>query len=280
MTRFFASLALTLALITGLPLVAQTNQDSPPAPDKPALHPPARSEQERNDFNAAFAVTGAAAAKEAANDFAARYPQSELRRYLYSRAMQDYELENNPSGTLAMAKKVLALDPNHAVALTLKATVLADSLEAGQADRPQQVEEIRTTANRAIESVGNGFVPPAGATPQQVAVYRTTLQSMAYSALGVMELKTGDDAAAERDLARAAVLRKITPDPYVWYHLALAQDHRKKYAAALNSVQQALQLSSSHPQLQRLAQIEFDRLSGLAGQGPRSSGSSGAEPPQ
>ncbi|MGE5322183.1 MAG: hypothetical protein ACM3SW_04950 [Actinomycetota bacterium] len=280
MTRFFAAIALILALMPGLALVGQTGEDRQPPPEKPALHPPARSEQERNEFNGDFAVTGAAVAEAAANDFAARYPQSELRRYLYSKAMRDYELENNPAGTLAMARKVLALDPDHAVALTLTATVLADSLETGEADRAKKIDEIRRTANRAIASVGDGFVPPAGATPQQVAVYRTTLQSMAYSALGVMELKTGDDAAAERDLARAAVLKKITPDPYIWYHLALAQDHRKKYAAALNSVQQALQLSSSHPHLQRLAEIEFDRLSGLAGQRPRSGDSSEAEPPQ
>ncbi|HEX5435428.1 MAG TPA: hypothetical protein VFY05_14410 [Candidatus Angelobacter sp.] len=280
MKPFFAAIALVLALTPALALVAQTEGESQPAPEQAALHPPARSEQERADFNAAFAVTGAAAAEAAANNFATGYPQSELRQYLYSKAMRDYELENNPAGTLAMAQKVLALDPNNAVALTLKATVLADTLEAGKAKRTKKIDEIRRTADRAIESVGDGFVPPAGATPQQVAVYRTTLQSMAYSALGVMELKTGDDAAAERDLARAAVLKKITPDPYIWYHLALAQDHRKKYAAALNSVQQALQLSSSHPHLQRLAEIEFERLSGLAGQGPRSADAPEAEPPQ
>lgn len=279
MIRSFAVIALILALTPGLALAAQT-EDSQPAPEKPALHPPARSEHERDDFNAAFAQNGATAAETAANDFAERYPHSELRRYLYSKAMRDYELENNPAGTLAMAQRVLALDPNDAVALTLTATVLADGLETAEADHAKKADEIRRTANHAIESVGSGFVPPAGATPQQVTVYRTTLQSMAYSALGVMELKTGDDAAAERDLVRAAVLKKITPDPYVWYHLALAQDHRKKYAAALNSVQQALQLSSTHPHLQRLAEIEFDRLSGLAGQRPPSDDSSGAEPPQ
>ena len=59
---------------------------------------------------------------------------------------------------------------------------------------------------------------------------------MAYSALGIMKLKTGDDAGAEKDLKTAAELDKVRPDPYIWYHLALAQDHRKKYAAALSSV--------------------------------------------
>jgi hypothetical protein len=177
-------------------------------PERPALHPPARSQQERNDFNAAYAEAGGNALEIAANNFAARYPDSELRQYLYSRAMRSYELENNPAGTLAMAQKVLALNPNHAVALVLTATVLADGLGANDADKAKKMDEIRKTASHAIESVGNGFVPPAAASSQQVAVYRTTLQSMAYSALGLMALKTGDDASAERDLARAAVLQK------------------------------------------------------------------------
>ena len=270
-----------LALAPGRSLRAQAGDGgSATPPERAALHPPAKSQQERGDFNFAYAENGGDALEIAANTFAAKYPDSDLRQYLYSKAMKAYELENNPAGTLAMAQKVLALNPNHAVALVLTATVLADGLGANDADKAKKMDEIRRAANHAIESVGSGFVPPAAASPQQAAVYRTTLQSMAYSALGLMALKTGDDASAERDLTRAAVLQKITPDPYVWYHLALAQDHRKKYAAALNSVQQALQLASSHPQLQRLAEIEFDRLSGLAGRGRRSGDETGAEPPQ
>ena len=87
---------------------------------------------------------------------------------------------------------------------------------------------------------------------------------MAYSALGIMKLKTGDDAGAEKDLKMATELAKIRPDGYAWYHLALAQDHRKKYAAALGSVEQALQLASSDPELQKLAEVEHERLAGLA----------------
>ncbi len=272
---------LVLALAFATPVWAQSSLAGDTATqEKPSLHPPAQSEQEKNDFNAAYAVPGGLASETAANGFAAKYPDSNLRTYLYSRAMRNYELENNPAGTLAMAQKVLGLEPNNALALVLTATVLADQLESTDADRAKKVEVIRKNATHGIESVGNGFIPPAAATPEQAAVYRTTLQSMAYSALGIMELKTGEDAKAEQDLTRAAVLTKITPDPFIWYHLALAQDHRKKYAAALNSVQQALQLASANPQLQRLAEIEFDRLSGLAGHGPRSQGAAGTEPPQ
>ncbi|HWS17582.1 MAG TPA: hypothetical protein VN223_06185, partial [Candidatus Elarobacter sp.] len=65
-----------------------------------ARRPQARSERERADFNAAYALTGAGAEETAANDFAATYPASELRRYLYSSAMLQYQRENNPSKML------------------------------------------------------------------------------------------------------------------------------------------------------------------------------------
>jgi len=226
-----------------------------------ARRPQAKSKQERDDFNRDYALTGGAASAAAAGDFAAKYPESELRRYLYSSAMLQYQRENNPEKMLAMGEKVLALDPDEPLALVLTATALADSLGDRDRDRERKIGTIRRNAARAIQSAETEY----SSTSEGAVLYKTTLQSMAYAALGI---KSGDDAGAERDLKAAADLRKVKPDPYVWYHLALAQDHRKKYTAALNSVDQALQLASSNPDLQKLAEAEHERLAGLT-KGPR-----------
>jgi tetratricopeptide (TPR) repeat protein len=240
--------------------VAQSAPQDEPSPARPQ----ARSEQERADFNAAYALRGAATEEAAAIDFANRYPTSELRRYLYSSAMLQYQRENNPAKMLAMGERVLALDPDNPLALVLTATALADSLGDRDRDRDKKISTIKHNAARAIQAAEAGY---SGGT-----VYKTTLQSMAYSAIGIMKLKTGDDAGAEKDLKIATELAKIRPDGYAWYHLALAQDHRKKYAAALASVKQALQLASSDPELQKLAEVEHERLSSLA-RGPRNASS-------
>jgi tetratricopeptide (TPR) repeat protein len=230
-----------------------------------ARRPRARSEQERADFNAAYALNGAATEEAAAIDFANRYPASELRHYLYSSAMLQYQRENNPAKMLAMGERVLALDPDNPLALVLTATALADSLGDRDRDRDKKISAIKHNAGRAIQAAEAGYsATSTGGAP----IYKTTLQSMAYSALGIMKLKTGDDAGAEKDLKIATELAKIRPDGYAWYHLALAQDHRKKYAAALSSVEQALQLASSDPDLQKLAEVEHERLAGLT-KGPR-----------
>jgi len=245
--------------------------------------PQAKTQQEYKDYNADYALSGGAVVEKAADEFAARYPQSELREYLYSKAMHEYQSENNPDKMLAMGEKVLALDPDNSIALVLTATVLADNLSDSDQNRDAKIAEIKKNARRALETVDTGFTPPPNATPQQIEAYKNTLQSMAHSALGIMELKMADDTGAEKDLRTAADLSKTQPDSYVWYHLALAQDHlatnagdeirkRKKYAEALASVNQAIQFIGTNAELGRLAQGERERLLKLANSPPPPSG--------
>jgi tetratricopeptide (TPR) repeat protein len=275
MRRTAKNSILVLMLSLGLAISAAQAPANPPRVGPPH----ARSQQELEDYRAANADTGGEGLERAAVRFAARYPHSELSQYLFAKAMLQYQAENNPARMLAMGEKVLALDPDHSLALVLTATALADNLGSGDSDRDRQIAEIKRNAGRALESIGSHYVPPAAATPKQAELYRQTLESMAHAALGIMRLKTGDYADAEKDLKAAAELSKSKPDPYIWYHLALAQDHRKRYPAALNSVEQALQLASANPDLQKMAETEHERLSRLTGRN-REAPDSGGEHPQ
>jgi tetratricopeptide (TPR) repeat protein len=183
-----------------------------------------------------------------------------LRSILYSKAMHNYQAENNPAKMLAMGEKVLIYDPDNPVALVLTATVLSDTFSESDPDRATKVAEIQKNAGRALQTIDSSFVPPAGATQEQIKGYKDTLRSMAHSAVGIMRLKDKDDAQAEKELKLSADLLSATPDPYVWYHLALAQDHQGKYAEALSSVQKALNYTSANPELGKLASGERDRL--------------------
>ena len=227
--------------------------------------PQAKTHPEFNDYNTAYAVAGGAASEKAADDFAAKYPSSELRSYLYSKAMHEYQNENNPYKMLSVGEKVLRLDPDNSIALVLTATVLADSLKEDDADRQAKIARTKTNATHALETVDSSFTPPANATPEQITAYKKTLQSMAHSALGITALKTDDDLVAERELKLAAELNATQPDPYIWYHLALAQDHQKKYSEALVSVNHALQIMGANADLENLARGEQGRLLTLTG---------------
>jgi len=253
-------LCLSLLLLPGIVPGAQAQASEANSGARSVRAPQAKSQQERNDFIAAYALADAATEEAAANNFAAKYPASELRHYLFSSAMLKYQRENNPDRMLVMGEKVLELDPDNPMALVLTATAIVDGLNERDRDRERKMTVIKRNAMRAIQVAETGY---AGNTAESAAAYKTMLESMAYSALGLMKLKVGDDAGAEKDLKAAVDLATVRPDPYLWYHLALAQDHRKKYAAALSSVQQALQLSSSDPELQKLVEAEQERLAGL-----------------
>jgi tetratricopeptide (TPR) repeat protein len=271
---------LVMLLTTGaVRMPAQQTPPSAASNQPPGRRPPqARTQPEFKDYNAAYATSGGAAMEKAANDFAAKYPSSELRPYLYAKAMHEYQTENNPNKMLGMGEKVLTLDPDNAVALVLTATVVSDSLSDADPDRTQKIAEIRKNAGRALQTVDSSFAPPVDATPEQIAAYKNTLRSTAHSALGITALKTGDDAVAEKELRIAADLGQAQPDPFIWYHLALAQDHQGKYPEALASVQQALRYTASNPDLGKVADGELKRLQQLTGQ--PSSGSAPQAGPQ
>jgi tetratricopeptide (TPR) repeat protein len=221
-------------------------QQPAPTPAKPGRHvPEAKTRQEFNDYNAAYALSGGAQMEKAADDFAAKYPASELKTYLYAKALHEYQSENNPAKMLAMGKKVLQLDPDNTIALVLTATVLADGLSDQDPDRQQKIAEIKQDAARALETVDSSFTPPANATPEQITAYKKTLQSMAHSALGITALKADENQTAEQELKSAAELNVTQPDPYIWYHLALAQDHLEKYPEALVSINRALEYAGN-----------------------------------
>jgi tetratricopeptide (TPR) repeat protein len=227
--------------------------------------PQAKTHPEFNDYNAAYATSGGAAAEKAADEFAAKYPASELKAYLYAKAMHEFQNENNPPKMLSVGEKVLQLDPDNSIALVLTSTVLADSLNDTDTDKESKIARARKNATHALETVDSAFVPPANATPEQVTAYKSTLQSMAHSALGIVALKTGDDATAENELKLSTSLNVTQPDPYLWYHLALAQDHQKKYPEALVSINHALQVMGGNADLGEMAKGEQKRLLTLTG---------------
>lgn len=268
MRKLLTAITLILTLTAAL-AAQQTASQGKTTQQSPARRPPqAKTRAEFSDYNSANAITGGAASEKAANDFAAKYPDSELRSILYSRAMHEYQRENNPGKMLAMGQKILTIDPDNSVALVLTATVLSDNLSDADQDREQKIAEIRKNANRALETVDAYFTPPAGTAPEQTEAYKKMLRSMAHSALGITDLKLGDNAGAEKELQAAADLGKVQPDPYVWYHLALAQDRQNKYAEALATAEQALQLSQPGSDLAKLAAGERDRLQKLTGTAP------------
>lgn len=250
-----------LLIVVSCVLLAQQPSASKQPEGKHVLQP--KTQAEYNDYNTANAVSGGPASEKAADDFAAKYPGSELTIILYSKAMHEYQTEDNKPKVESTGSKVLQLDPDDPVALVLTATVMADSLASSDVDQDKKVAAIKKNGTHALQTINSDFSPGGNVSPEQVAAYKKTLESMVHAALGIAALKSGDDAGAEKELKTAAEVNSSQPDPYVWYHLALAQDHQKKYPEALVSVNQAVKYAASDPDLATLAKGEQTRLQTL-----------------
>jgi hypothetical protein len=67
--------------------------NSKPAQSAGKHVPQAKTHPEFNDYNAAYATTGGAAAEKAADEFAAKYPASELKAYLMPRPCMNTKMK-------------------------------------------------------------------------------------------------------------------------------------------------------------------------------------------
>lgn len=260
--------------VTSVPVQNPPQAPAAPAtPQAPALPPhkappSAKTADEFAAYNAAASNPDTAAAEKAADDFATKYNQSDLRGLLYSNIMRRYQQANDSDKTLEMARRVLTYEPNDPVALVMAATVLAERTREGDLDREERYDEAVKYAQRALETSKTDLMVPANATAQQIESAEKVLLSMAHSALGMIDLNRKNDVAAVQEFQQSISLS--TPgqvEPLTYLRLALAQDHLKQYADALTSANKAVGSSPANSPVAMLAKQEVDRLSKLQGSG-------------
>jgi tetratricopeptide (TPR) repeat protein len=256
---------------------AQQAQQQPPAQGQPAAtpgQPQAKSQAEFDEFQEVMAKAGPDQQELGAMEFSLKYPDSELRKLLFLTAMRGYQNTNNAEKTIDMARKVTELDANDPEALVTLANVLAERTRETDLDREERLAEATGAAQKALQAADTNLRLPASLPPDRVEAVRNVLKSMAHSALGTVEMARKDFAAAEKHLEDAVKLNTAQPDPVAWLRLAVARDQQKKYAAALEAVNQALLHAPEGSQAAALARAERDRLQKLAGGGAGSASSS------
>ena len=220
----------------------------------------AKTQPEYDAYQAASNQQDVAKADAAANDFAVKFPDSDLRSVLYEQLMRRYQAANNAEKTLEMGRKVLTLDPDSVFALIMVSSVLAERTNETDLDLAQRHDEIVKDSGHAIQLIDSGAFKPAQFTPDQL----NTIKSMAFAAQGTVELIGKNDKAAEDSLLRATQLNILNPQPSVWLRLAIARDHQKKYGDALIAANRAVDLSIGEPDVLKLAKQEQTRLKQLA----------------
>jgi len=240
---------------------APSAQGAPAAPGKRA--PAAKTQPEFDAYKAAIQLTDPAAAEKAAQDFSAKFPDSELRVVLYKSAMQKYQA--NADKMLEMSQKALAIDPDDPEALVTASQVLAEKTRDTDLDRDQKIAEAKKDAERALVTVDSD-VPTAGFPPEKIDQFKRFVRSEAYAILGTLASNAKNYAEAETDLRKSIEAFPEQVDPVAVLRLPIALDMQNKYPDALKYANQAVDLTKNQPDspAAKAARSEQDRLTKLS----------------
>jgi len=227
--------------------------------------PAAKTQPEYDAFNAAKQLPDAAAVEKAADDFATKFPESELRVELYKLAMQKYQQANNADKMLEMAQKALTYDADEPLALLGVAQVMAERTRDTDLDKDQRLAEAKKDAERALGTIDTDL-PTTGYAPEQLTAYKGFLKSDAYAILGTLAFNAKNWPEAETDLRKSIDAFPQQLDAIAVFRLAVALDMQNKIPDAMKYADQAVDLTKDRPDSPagKAARAEKDRLTKLS----------------
>jgi len=270
---------LSIALWATAQSSGQPAQQTPPAAGQaapaqgapPAKRPPqAKTQPEFDAYNAVVKNTDPAAFEKAADDFATKFPDSELRALLYKNAMRMYQNANNGEKLEAMGRKVLGFDGDDPEALVMVAEVIAERTRDTDLDKDQRYDDATKMAQKATSTVDTDVNVPAGTPQDKLDAYKSLLRSNAYSIVGTIAYKKENYPVAQENLQKSIDAYPAQLDPVVVLRLALSLDKQQKYPDALKVANRAVEVAQAqnNTQVVTVAQRERDRLQQLTGGAP------------
>lgn len=284
-----AQVILCAALLAGVTVVAQQPTQNQPKPGQASATqqsapagqaqaqpgaaaqpagkplPQAKTQEEFQAYQQAATKTDPAEAEAAADDFAAKFKDSEIRGVLYHRVLQLYQSANNAEKAIEIGRKILAINPNDPIANVMVATFIAERTRETDLDKDQRVAEAQKDAKKALETVDTEFMTAPGTPPERVEAAKAMIKSMAYAALGASEAANSNYAAAENYFKQAVSIPSAQPDAVMWLQYALVLDKAKKYPEALTIANKAFDASPAGSPVQNLVKQERERLLKLTG---------------
>jgi hypothetical protein len=225
--------------------------------------PQAKSKAEFEAYQAAVTQTDPARLEATATQFAQRYPASELRAYLFQRAMGLYQQADNPAKSLEMARAVLKYDPGNPLALLGAAQALAERTRDEDLDRDARLQEAGADGEGALKHAAD-VMRPANLSAAQFAAEVTQLRGAAHEVLGTVAYKQREYRKAVEEYSAAIAVEKEHIDAVVWLRLAAAHDKLAEYSLGIGDAQKAIAASPPASPVRQLAEQEITRLKSLA----------------
>ncbi len=234
------------------------------AGSRPTPEEQAAAQKSPADLQALIAAI-AARTEKASDDFAVKFPDSEVRGLLYKTTMRLYQNANNADKVEAMGRKALAQDGDDPEALVSVAEIIAERTRDSDIDKDQRFDEAMKMAQKATQTIDTNLVFNPGTPQDRIDAAKAELHSRAYSVMGAIDFKKDNFASAEINLQKSIDAYPQQPDPYVVLKMAIALDKQEKYAEALKVANRAVEMTKETDQAGIYARRERDRLQQLTG---------------
>lgn len=237
------------------------------APATTGVHPPqAKTQPEFDAYKVAVANTEGAGLEKASDDFALKFPESELRILLYLQAMRTYQSSNNADKMADMGRKILTMDADHPEALIDVAQALAERTRETDLDKDQKYAEGQKLVEKALQTIDTDVTVQATTPTDKLDQVKAFLRSTAYSILGTIYFNKDTKenyAKAEENLRKSIDAMPAQPDPVSVLRLSIAMDKQGKYTDALAEATKAVGMTQESTTVGGMARREQDRLQKL-----------------
>jgi tetratricopeptide (TPR) repeat protein len=198
--------------------------------------------------------------EKAVDDFAVKFPDSNLRVVLYRGVMKSFQQADNPDKMMAAGLKVLGIDKDDPEALIVVAEIQEEHTSAMDLDRAERMDQAVANAQHALQTIDTDLSAPAGTPADRLEAYKKYLRSTALAIVGTIQYKRAQYAEAEGTLRQAIDADAANPDAVVVLRLALALDQEQKYQDALQQAKRAVDLTQEDTDAGKSARTERDRL--------------------
>jgi tetratricopeptide (TPR) repeat protein len=198
--------------------------------------------------------------EKAVDDFAAKFPDSNLRVVLYRGVMKSFQQADNADKMMTAGLKVLTIDKDDPEALIVVAEIQEEHTSTMDLDREERMDQAVANAQHALQTIDTDLWAPAGTQPERLEAYKKYLRSTALAIVGTIQYKRAQYPDAEGTLRKAIDADAANPDAVVVLRLALALDQQKKYQDALQQANRAVDLTKEDTEAGKSARSERDRL--------------------
>jgi len=251
--------SLPTAAAQGTPTTEQTQAVAAQSPGKGQVQAKTQAEYEAYQAIKSKAQT-AEEFEKAVDDFAAKFPDSNLRVVLYRGVMKSFQQADNADKMMAAGLKVLGIDKDDPEALIVVAEIQEEHTSAMDLDREERMDQAVANAQHALQTIDTDLSAPAGTPADRLEAYKKYLRSTALAIVGTIQYKRAQYAEAEGTLRKAIDADAANPDAVVVLRLALALDQEQKYQDALQQAKRAVDLTKEDTDAGKSARTERDRL--------------------